>query len=196
MDDVTVAKLDINNISVYAKVTWKKLSLDITLLADNECWSGSLNSKLLKDLSDDHEESETVYFDNLKLALNSKSESFTYELNKKDDNTVQFVLKKIFKDGTLLRYAYIILTEDSFNKDSLIEHLINVNTNLKETIRECIESNTNVNRELEKCKQDWEQTVQAKELMEKTLYSKFAQILNTKKVAIKSLEDTVKKFNA
>ncbi|CAK1552351.1 unnamed protein product [Leptosia nina] len=194
-DEVFISKLEIKEEPLYIKILWINNSVDlfhIQLLDDKFSWSGKYSLEAAKKYADIVDENETAYQTNVKRCLQNCSTEYVFDFATSSLDPASFCWKKKFEGSTaVLVHGKVLLYKDGViePKNTLIDTLIDKNYKLTQKILRCKEENEKLSIELEKCKKELETFAEMKISLESSLYSKFLQLLNTKKRRIQLLED-------
>ncbi|GBP12823.1 hypothetical protein EVAR_6140_1 [Eumeta japonica] len=134
------------------------------------------------------------YFTQVKLAMLNHSSDFVYDL-KTNGSSASF--KWIKKEGTIkILHGSVELSKDepATSKDALIEALLFKNENLERELDDVKKINHNLNNELTTSRDELKKIANSQSELEKVLYAKFVQLLNTKKERIRVLEGCLSKY--
>ncbi|KAM3962450.1 DNA repair protein XRCC4-like [Aphomia sociella] len=196
-----ISKLDVNGQFVYLKIQWKENEFDLFHIKifdqNNNSWSGRFSKEFAENCRNSIDVDDEEYKINTRQALEGYDSSFSYDfIIQEDGNTAIFHWKKMFDDGTTRRDGSVPIHRDdeTESKDCLLDILLNNNRDLKLLIEACHKSNENINKDLNRCKQELEAFVNMKTSLEETLYAKFVQLLNEKKKRIQLLEENFEKL--
>lgn len=201
MPPVSVSKLKLNDEkTIYIKFDWKDNENDLFYIvifdSDNNVWSGRYSHEFAERSRQNVEETPEQYKNNVLMALSGYGLKFQYELNRKDSDSATFVWKKQYGEIALLQHGVVPVHQDgiSIKKESLIDILLVENADLKQKIVEYEKNNELLNGELKRSKEEVEKFINVKTSLEMSLYSKFVQMLNTKKRRIDLLEENFNKI--
>lgn len=201
MQSASVSKLKLNDQkTIYIKVDWKDNETDLFHIvivdSDNNSWSGRYSHEFAERNRKNVEETLEQYKYNVKLALSGYCQKFQYELNHKHSESATFVWKKQYGDIALLQHGVVPVHQDgiSCKKQNLIDILLAENADLKQKINEYEMNNELLNEELKHSKEELEKFICVKTSLEISLYSKFIQMLNSKKRRIDLLEENFNKI--
>ncbi|XP_026750827.2 DNA repair protein XRCC4-like [Galleria mellonella] len=194
-----ISKINANGLFLYLKVQWMENNefdlFNIKIFHANSSWSGRFSREFAEQQRNRIDLDEEEYITNIREALEG-CDRFLYDfIVQEKEKTATFYWKKKFedahrKDGSVPMYR----DEQTESIDSLLDHLLKSNRDLKLTIMECNKYNENITKDLNRYKQELKDFVNMKTSIEETLYGKFVQVLNEKKKRIQLLEETLQKF--
>lgn len=193
-----IRKVDIKGTFIYTKILWKDNAgevFHIQIFDDsNNTWSGAFTNELAEECMQSFEDEDlNEYKTCAKLALTANSDTYVYDFIEKDPTTKIFRWKRRYEDSVIEVHGSVPVQKDSVaeTKNILIDILLKQNEHLDSTISNCKKNIEEINRELEKCKEELVKSVDMKISLEETLYGKFVQILNEKKRRIRLLEENL-----
>ncbi|XP_050666102.1 uncharacterized protein LOC126966183 [Leptidea sinapis] len=199
IQNVFVIKTDIQEKEFYLKTSWYKSEnefFQIQIFGDGCCWSGRFTTAFADKYRELVDENITNYRNNVFTALTKDNNDYVYNFSSvnNENNSRKFCWKKRFEGSTaLIVHGIVELDLDTeASSNDLIDFLLHKNDQLMNQIEETKHNSEKLAQYLDKTKKDLEDFTSMKVEWEATLYSKFRDLLNTKKKRIQLLEELLK----
>eukprot|EP00795_Rhopilema_esculentum_P012932 gene12932-3689_t len=167
--------------------------LSLTALDELQVWSGQVNHESLKDQAVSAEKSLSDFLSETKsaFALNSTKRIEEFSLGIEiEDNTAVISWKKVLDQDLKFKLGTAKLQRDNgINASEFLDVAVGQFMKMKDEIIDLSSTKEKLLREREKTLKRLEGFVHAKNEIEKSLYEKFALVLNAKKAKIRELKE-------
>ncbi|KAK6494938.1 DNA repair protein XRCC4-like [Huso huso] len=186
----------------FLRVTWEEdlgSGFSVDLCDGQSAWTGKVSEEEVSKEAQEMEMKRQIYVDELCQALTAggkQTNSYSFDLSKDpaDNRSLHFSYEKVLKD-VFFKLGSVELHTVSKPIEvikELINHGLDRSTELQARNEHLLGENERLGRERDYVTEELKKYVQAKEVLEQDLYTRFVLVLNEKKAKIRSLQEKLK----
>ncbi|XP_041100682.1 DNA repair protein XRCC4 isoform X1 [Polyodon spathula] len=186
----------------FLRITWEEdlgSGFSVDLCDGQSAWSGKVSEEEISKEAQEMEMKRDIYVDELCQALTAggkQTNNYSFDLSRDpaDSHTLHFSYEKVLKDvffklgsaelHTISKPIEVI--------KELINHGLDRSSELQARNEHLLGENERLGRERDYVTEELKKYVQAKEVLEQDLYTRFALVLNEKKAKIRNLQEKLK----
>ncbi|XP_041093980.1 DNA repair protein XRCC4-like isoform X3 [Polyodon spathula] len=186
----------------FLRVTWEEdlgSGFSVDLCDGQSVWRGKVSEEEVSKEAQEMEMKRDIYVDELCQALTAggkQTNNYSFDLSKDpaDSHTLHFSYEKVLKDvffklgsaelHTISKPIEVI--------KELINHGLDRSSELRARNEHLLGENERLGRERDYVTEELKKYVQAKEVLEQDLYTRFVLVLNEKKAKIRNLQEKLK----
>ncbi|XP_058889307.1 DNA repair protein XRCC4-like isoform X2 [Acipenser ruthenus] len=186
----------------FLRVTWEEdlgSGFSVDLCDGQSAWTGKVSEEEVSKEAQEMEMKRQIYVDELCQALTAggkQTNSYSFDLSKDpaDNRSLHFSYEKVLKD-VFFKLGSVELHTVSKPIEvikELINHGLDRSTELRARNEHLLGENERLGQERDYVTEELKKYVQAKEVLEQDLYTRFVLVLNEKKAKIRSLQEKLK----